>query len=87
MTQASIRDRFKPVELLLVSGVLAAFAGVIVLMSTRDWVLTGISTGLTFIVSLVVTAMLVLAMKPNKAEILDLQELNTPAQGESGSAH
>jgi hypothetical protein len=87
MTQASIRDRFKPVELLLVSGVLAAFAGVIVLMSTRDWVLTGISAGLTFIVSLVVTAMLVLAMKPNKAEILDLQELNTPAQGESSSAH
>jgi hypothetical protein len=87
MTQASIRDRFKPVELLLISGALAAFAGVIVLMSTRDWVLTGISAGLTFIVSLVVTAMLVLAMKPNKAEILDLQELNTPAQGESSSAH
>ena len=80
MTTPARRDRMKPLELVIISLVIGAFAGGIVLMSTRELVLSAISFGVAFIVSLVVIAMLVLSAKPNKAELLDIEEQNQPVQ-------
>ena len=58
------RDRLRPVELLLASAGLGLFAGLVVFMGTREWVVAGIFFGVVFIVSLVVVAMLALAFSP-----------------------
>ncbi len=58
------RDRLRPVELLLASAGLGVFAGLVVFMGTREWVVAGIFFGVVFIVSLVVVAMLALAFTP-----------------------
>jgi protein-S-isoprenylcysteine O-methyltransferase Ste14 len=78
VSQPSRRDRTKPAEILVLSGVMAVFAGLIVLMSTRDIVLSLIFTGLAFIVALVIMAMLVLAVRPDGEEQIDLDEQNRP---------
>ena len=67
-------EKLKPIELVGFSAVMAVFLGLTVLMSTRDVVLALIGFGGTFIVVLVVIAMLVLGMKPNPAEKSDLEE-------------
>jgi hypothetical protein len=76
----SRRDRTRPLELLALSGGLAIFTGLVVLMSTRDIVLSLIFTGIAFIVGLVVLAMLALAVRPDGEEKLDLDEQDR-AQG------
>ena len=78
MAKPSRKDRTKPVELLVLSGVMAVFTGLIVLMSTRDIVLSLIFLGIAFIVVLVVLAMLVLAVRPDGEELTDLDEQNHP---------
>lgn len=80
MTAPSRRDRTRPVELIALSGVFAIFVGLVVLMSTRELVLALIFLGIAFIVSLVVLAMLALAVRPDKDEKLDLDEQDR-AQG------
>lgn len=74
MTTPSRRDRFRPLELLSLSGVVAVFVGIIVLMSTREPILALIFAMLSFIIALVVFAMLSLATKPTGEERLDLDE-------------
>jgi hypothetical protein len=74
MTTPTLRDRLKPVELLIVSALLGLFTGLVVLMSSRDLILSSISFGAVFIVCLVSMAMFVLAIKPNKQELLDIEE-------------
>ena len=74
--QPSRSDRLKPVELLSISGLMALFVGATILLTTRDLVLSAIGLGVTFIVALVVIAMLVLGMKPNASEQVDLDEQN-----------
>jgi predicted lysophospholipase L1 biosynthesis ABC-type transport system permease subunit len=76
MSKPHWRERLKPVELLVLSAVLGLFAGLVVFMSTRDLILGLIFLGLAFIVSLVVLAMLALAVEPNLEEKLDLREQN-----------
>ena len=78
MAKPSRKDRTKPVELLVLSGVMAVFTGLIVLMSTRDIVLSLIFLGIAFIVVLVVLAMLVLAVRPDGDELTDLDEQDHP---------
>lgn len=69
------RDRTRPAELLGLSGVLAAFVGVISFMSTRDIVLALIALGVTFILVLVIVATLALTIShPSADEKLDLDE-------------
>lgn len=68
MNQPSRRDRLKPVELLVLSGILSLFVGLTVLLSTRDLILAAIFFGVAFIVVLVVMAMFSLSIKPNDAE-------------------
>lgn len=81
MAGPSLRDRLKPLELLVISAVLGMFAGLVVLMSTREPVLALIFLGIGFIVSLVVLAMLALAVTPSGEEKLDLEEQD---RGQSG---
>jgi len=78
VSKPSRKDRTKPAEILVLSGVMAVFAGLIVLMSTRDIILSLIFTGLAFIVALVIMAMLVLAVRPDGEEQIDLDEQNRP---------
>lgn len=74
--QPTRKDRFRPVELLVISAILAVFVGLIVLMSTRELLLASIALGIAFIVSLVGLAMFSLAFKPNAEEVSDLEEQN-----------
>ena len=74
--QPTRKDRFRPVELLVISAILAIFVGLIVLMSTRQWLLASVSLGIAFIVALVGLAMFSLAFKPNADEVSDLEEQN-----------
>ena len=74
MTQPSLRERMRPVELLLISAGLGLFAGLVVFMSTREIVLGLIFLGIAFIVSLVGLAMLALAVQPTGDEKSDLAE-------------
>jgi predicted lysophospholipase L1 biosynthesis ABC-type transport system permease subunit len=64
MTAPDRRARTRPLELLVLSGVLAAFAGLVVFMSTKALLLSLIALGGAFIVALVVFAMIALAMSP-----------------------
>ena len=72
MQQPSRRDRARPAELVGLSAIIAGFVGVVVLISTRDYrseggpVLTLVAFGGTFILALLMFAMLALAEKPNK---------------------
>ena len=74
MTEPSRKDRTRPAELLILSGGIAVFVGLIVLMSTRQWILALIFAGVGFILTLVVLAMLALAVRPDGEEQLDLDD-------------
>jgi hypothetical protein len=76
MDAPSRRDRLRPLELVGLSFVLALFAGLVVLLSTRNIEIAGIALGIAFIGSLVGLAMLTLATKPNRTELGDLEEQN-----------
>ncbi|WP_283502011.1 hypothetical protein [Cryobacterium sp. PH31-O1] len=62
--------------MLAISGGMALFVGVTILVTTRELLFSAIGLGVTFIVALVVIAMLVLGMKPNASEQTDLDEQN-----------
>jgi cell division protein FtsN len=49
-------------------------------MSSRDMILSSITFGAVFIVCLVAMAMFVLAIKPNKKELLDIEEQDHTAE-------
>ena len=58
------RDRMRPVELVGLAGAIGVFTGLVVGLATREWILAAIFFGVIFIVSLVVLAMLSLAVTP-----------------------
>jgi peptidoglycan/LPS O-acetylase OafA/YrhL len=66
MTEPTRRDRTRPAELLGISAVLAVVIGVIGYFSVKDLVLAAVFAGVAFIVSLVVLAMLLLAISPRR---------------------
>lgn len=74
MAKPSRRDSTRPVELIGLAAVLGVFAGVVVLISTREFPLALIFAGIAFIVSLVGLAMLSLAAEPTSEERSDLRE-------------
>jgi uncharacterized membrane protein HdeD (DUF308 family) len=74
MSRPSRKDRTRPVELLVLSGIFGIFAGLVVFMSTRELTLALVFLGIAFIVSLVVLAMLSLAVQPTGDEKIDLAE-------------
>jgi len=69
-------DGTKPAELVALSAVLGVFAGLVVLMSTRNPILALIFFGIAFIFSLVGLAMLSLAGAPNELEQRDIDDQN-----------
>jgi hypothetical protein len=71
-TPPSRRDRFRPVELLVIAAIVAVFIGLVVAGSTRDIRLGGIFAGVGFIVSLVVLATLAITTKPDLEERRDI---------------
>ena len=73
-TPPSRRDRFRPVELLVFAAIVAVFVGLVVVFSTREWVLGGIFAGVGFIVSLVVLATLAITTKPDLEERRDIDD-------------
>ena len=87
MTEPSRRDRFRPAELIGLSLIIAVFAGLVTLMSTRDLVLTLIVLGIVFILTLMTIALLVMAVKPDDDEKHELDEQNrgVPRAGEEPS--
>jgi high-affinity Fe2+/Pb2+ permease len=81
----SKRDRFRPVELLVMSAIVAVFIALVVAASVRNIGLGAIFGGIGFIVALVVLATLAITTKPDSAEIDDLDEQDrsghTPGSG------
>ena len=84
MTTPSKKDRLRPLELLVLSAIVALFVGVVVAASTRDVLLGIIFLGIAFILTLMTLAMLALSVKPDDAEKTDLDEQDHP---ERPSAH
>ena len=84
--QPSRRDRFLPVELLAISGGLAIFVGLIVLIATREFILAAVALGVTFIVALVLLALFALAFKPTEAEVEDIHEQDAEARAKAARA-
>ncbi len=70
----SMREALRPVELVGGSAILAVFAGLVMLLAARSWVVAGIGFGVVFIVALVVTALFVQSLKPTDEERADLAE-------------
>ncbi len=58
------RERTRPIELIGLAAVFAVFVGGGVMLFTRQWLLALEFFGVTFIISLVVLAMLMLAIGP-----------------------
>lgn len=77
----SRRDRLRPLEFLIIALVVSVFIGLVVLGSTRQWLLALIFFGVAFVVTLVVIAMLSLAVKPDDAEKLDLHQQDEEDRG------
>jgi uncharacterized membrane protein YkgB len=65
MTEPTRRQKLRPIEYVMLSGVMALFAGLVVLMVTRDPLMAFIGSGVVFIVVIIGIAMLLLAVSPN----------------------
>jgi hypothetical protein len=66
MNTPTRRERMRPAEYVMLSGFMALFAFLIVLMVTRDVVLALVASGLIFVIVIIGISMLVLAMTPNQ---------------------
>jgi hypothetical protein len=79
-TGPSRRDRFRPLELLVISAIVAVFVGLIVAASIRNIATGAIFAGIGFIVSLVVLATLAITTRPDVEERRDIDDQdNHPA--------
>lgn len=76
VTSPSRKDRLRPLELLVLSGIIAVFVGVVVGASTRDITLGAIFLGISFILTLMTLALLALSVKPDDDEKHDLDDQN-----------
>ena len=72
----SRRDRMRPFELVGVALIVGMFIGLVVLMSTRDLTVSAVWLGVGFIAMLVISATVVLMIKPRKDELADIEELD-----------
>ncbi|HEU0256250.1 MAG TPA: hypothetical protein VFQ96_00255 [Microbacteriaceae bacterium] len=75
------RDRLRPVELVGFSAILAVFTAIIVLAATREWWLTGISLAVSFIIVLVIVALLSMSFQPKADEVEELEEQDREDKG------
>jgi membrane protein implicated in regulation of membrane protease activity len=72
--QPSRREVLRPAELVGGSALLALFAGVVMLIASRSWMVAVIGFGVVFIVALVVIALFVQSIKPTADEEADIAE-------------
>lgn len=79
----SRRDRLRPLELVGFSAVLGIFAGLVVLLTTRELVLAAIFLGVGFIVSLMVVALIGLGGKPSQEDLDARKDLQKPDGGDT----
>lgn len=70
----SRREVLRPIEYVGGAAIAAIFTSAIVLMVTRDWMLTLITAGGVFIVVLVVLALLAMAVKPDASGLDGLDD-------------
>jgi hypothetical protein len=80
--EPSLREKFKPAELLGFSVILAVFATGVITMVTQgqELVLSAVVFGVAFIVGLVTVAMLTMGIKENQPQLGELlaAELDQP---------
>jgi len=76
MSVPSRRDRFRPMELIIIAAVIAIVGALVVLMVSRDLKFMLIILGISFVTVLVLMATFVLLAKPNKQELEDIEELS-----------
>lgn len=78
------RDRLRPLELVGFAGVLAVFAGLVVMLVLRtpegvvDFSFAAIVVGIVFIISLVALALLGLGGKPSDEDVEARKDLRSP---------
>ncbi|MFC4243936.1 hypothetical protein ACFOYW_11165 [Gryllotalpicola reticulitermitis] len=70
----SRREVLRPAELVGGSAILAVFAGLIMWMGSRSWIVAVVGCGVVFIIALVVTALFVQSIKPTDDEKADIAE-------------
>ncbi|MBN9612859.1 MAG: ABC transporter ATP-binding protein [Actinobacteria bacterium] len=84
----SRRARLRPLELVGFAGVLAVFAGVVILLVLRDkagvpeFGMAGIVAGIVFIVVVLVVALLGLGGKPSAEDVEARKDLQDPSKGD-----
>lgn len=84
METPSLRDRLRPLELLVISAIIGVFTGLVILLTTREFWLAGIGLGVAFILSIMTIALLALSAKPNADERSDLAEQDHAEQDHAG---
>lgn len=84
--QPSRRELLRPAEYVGGAAIAAIFVGVVVLVATRDWMLTLIGTGGVFIVVLMVLALLQMALKPDAFEQAELAQSTGHGAGPAAPA-
>lgn len=67
MNEPTRKERLRPIEYVMLSGFMALFAGLIVLMVTRDGILAFLAAGIVFVLVIIGIAMLMLAVSPNNS--------------------
>lgn len=72
--QPTRRQQLKPFEYLAFAAVAGAFVGLVILLSVRDVVLALVFGGVGFIGTLLITATLMLAIKPKGRAAADLDK-------------
>lgn len=71
MANPSWRERLRPLELIGLAAAFGVFTGLVIALSTQDWILAGIGFGAAFIVGVVVLAMLALAASSGEDDTKD----------------
>lgn len=72
--QPTRRQQLKPFEYLAFAAIAGIFVGLVVLLSVRDVVLALVFFGVAFIGTLLITATLMLAIKPKGRSAADLDK-------------
>jgi hypothetical protein len=67
----------RPFEFIGLALIVGIFVGLVVLISTRDLTVSAIWLGVGFIGMLVISATVVLMIKPRKNELADIEELDS----------
>jgi hypothetical protein len=75
----------RPFELIGIAVIVGIFTGIIVLMSTRNLTLSAIWLGVAFIAMLVISATVILMIRPRKDELADIEELAAAAPSQSSA--